>query len=180
MWGSKVMASRSSCLLIRPMHVPVKKKAEIRRLAVIAGGSHSGFWGTFAALRWLGLGFETRQDGFDSGISCALAPSGRPSALPMPSYSPFLANGDDSRLRYPGNSLHPRVALWTGQPTTAYLPYATGGVTQPREARRPSPKGRGQPRASRRHGPCAYDIYAAAAPSLRCIAADLRRGRASF
>ncbi len=55
-----------------------------------------------------------------------------------------------------------------------------GRVTQPREARRPSLKGRGQPRASRRHEPCAYDLYAAAAPSLRCIAADLRRSRTSF
>ncbi len=32
----------------------------------------------------------------------------------------------------------------------------------------------------RRHGPWAYDLYAAAAPSLRCIAADLRRGTGEF
>ena len=53
-------------------------------------------------------------------------------------------------------------------------------LTQPREARRPSPKGRDQPRASRRQRPCAYDLSAAAAPSLRCIAADLRRGMGDF
>ena len=33
----------------------------------------------------------------------------------MPSYSPFLANYDDLRLRNPRDALHPRVALWAGQ-----------------------------------------------------------------
>ena len=81
----------------------------------MGGFALSSFLSSSSSLRRLNLGVEAVEDRPDSGTSGTLAPPGRPSALPMPSYSPFLANGDDAGLRYPCDALHPALAVWTSQ-----------------------------------------------------------------